>query len=167
MRTPAEWEQVRRLFHDALVLPPDDRAAFLRRQLGEDDETYQEVVSLLGAHPAAEGFLSDGPGRMVDDDDLPPAARFLPGARLGAFEIIGPLGSGGMSDVYRARDTRLDRDVAIKVLSRELADDPHSRDRFEREAKAVSRLTHPHICTRSEERRVGKAGSAGVARCAA
>jgi serine/threonine protein kinase len=148
MRTPADWEQVRRLFHDALVLPPGDRAAFLRLQLDEDGDTYREVASLLAAHPAAEGFLSDGPGRIADDkDSLPPAARFLPGARLGAFEIIGPLGSGGMADVYRARDTRLDRDVAIKVLSRELADDPRSRDRFEREAKAVSRLTHPHICT--------------------
>jgi hypothetical protein len=145
MRTPAEWEQVRRLFHDALVLPPENRAAFLRLQLGEDHETYREVASLLAAYPAAEGFLSDRPGSFATDHDALP--RFLPGARLGAFEIIGPLGSGGMGDVYRARDTRLDREVAVKVLSRELADDPRSRERFEREARAVSRLTHPHICT--------------------
>src|SRR5688572_10312725 len=148
MRSPAEWEHVRRLFHDALALPPEDRAAFLRLQLGEDDETYREVASLLAAHPAAEGFLSDGPGKIAADRAAPPpATQFPPGARLGAFEIIGPLGSGGMGDVYRARDTRLDREVAIKVLSRELADDPRSRERFEREARAVSRLTHPHICT--------------------
>ena len=148
MRTPAEWEEVRRLFHGALALPPEDRAAFLRLQLGEDDETYREVESLLAAHPAAEGFLSDGPGTIAGAvDSPPPLTRFLPGVRLGAFEIIGPLGSGGMGDVYRARDTRLDREVAIKVLSHELADDPRSRDRFEREARAVSRLTHPHICT--------------------
>ena len=148
MRSPADWDQVRRLFHDALALPPEDRTAFLRLQLGEDDETYREVASLLAAHPAAEGFLSDGPGGIAADRAAPPpATQFPPGARLGAFEIIGPLGSGGMGDVYRARDTRLDREVAIKVLSRELAGDPRSRERFEREARAVSRLTHPHICT--------------------
>lgn len=150
MKTPADWEQVRRLFHDALALRPEDRAAFLRLELGEDDETYREVASLLAAHPAAVGFLSDGLGKIAadgDGDSPPPATRFQPGDRLGAFEVIGRLGSGGMGDVYRARDTRLDREVAIKVLSRELADDPRSRERFEREARAVSRLTHPHICT--------------------
>src|SRR4026209_1413142 len=69
------------------------------------------------------------------------------GSRLGAYEIIGPLGAGGMGEVYRARDTRLDRTVAIKVLSASLASDPQFRDRFDREARTISQLTHPHICT--------------------
>ena len=68
------------------------------------------------------------------------------GVRLGPYEILGPLGAGGMGEVYRARDTRLDRTVAIKVLPEHLADDPDSRQRFEREARAVSSLNHPHIC---------------------
>jgi serine/threonine protein kinase len=70
-----------------------------------------------------------------------------PGTRLGAYEILSPLGAGGMGEVYRARDTRLDRTVAIKVLPQHLASDPAARERFEREARAVSSLNHPHICT--------------------
>ncbi len=69
------------------------------------------------------------------------------GTRLGPYEIGAPLGAGGMGEVYRARDTRLDRTVAIKVLPQHLADTPEARQRFEREARAVSALNHPHICT--------------------
>ena len=65
--------------------------------------------------------------------------------RLGPYEIVAPLGAGGMGEVYRARDTRLDRTVAIKVLPDMLADDPDALARFEREAKAVAALSHPNI----------------------
>ena len=70
-----------------------------------------------------------------------------PGTRLGPYEIVAPLGAGGMGEVYRARDTRLDRSVAVKVLPSHLISDPARRARLEREAKAVSSLNHPHICT--------------------
>jgi serine/threonine protein kinase len=70
----------------------------------------------------------------------------LPGTHLGPYEITGPLGSGGMGEVYRARDTRLERTVAIKILPRELSNDPIRRQRFEREAKTISSLNHPSIC---------------------
>jgi Tol biopolymer transport system component len=69
------------------------------------------------------------------------------GTRLGPYEIESPLGAGGMGEVYRARDTRLDRTVAIKILPSHLADDAQAKQRFEREAKAISSLNHPHICT--------------------
>ncbi|HEX6880376.1 MAG TPA: serine/threonine-protein kinase, partial [Terriglobales bacterium] len=69
------------------------------------------------------------------------------GTRLGPYEIVSPLGAGGMGEVYRARDTRLDRSVAIKVLPTHLSADPELKQRFEREAKAISSLQHPHICT--------------------
>jgi Tol biopolymer transport system component len=69
------------------------------------------------------------------------------GTRLGPYEILSALGAGGMGEVYRARDTRLDRIVAIKILPEALAADPQFRERFEREARAISQLTHPHICT--------------------
>jgi Tol biopolymer transport system component len=69
------------------------------------------------------------------------------GTKLGPYEVVAPLGAGGMGEVYRARDTRLDRTVAIKVLPQHLADTPEARQRFEREARAVSALNHPHICT--------------------
>ena len=69
------------------------------------------------------------------------------GTKLGPYEIVSPLGAGGMGEVYRARDIRLERDVAIKVLPANLSSDPSLRLRLEREAKAVSKLSHPHICT--------------------
>ena len=67
------------------------------------------------------------------------------GSRLGSFEILSPLGAGGMGEVYKARDTRLDRTVAIKVLPSHLSENPEAKARFEREAKAISKLNHPHI----------------------
>src|SRR5437899_2629625 len=70
----------------------------------------------------------------------------LPGKRLGPYEILSAIGVGGMGEVYRARDTRLDRIVAIKVLPAHLADDPERRERFEREARTIASLNHPHIC---------------------
>ncbi|HEX5131108.1 MAG TPA: DUF5711 family protein [Candidatus Krumholzibacteria bacterium] len=70
-----------------------------------------------------------------------------PGTRLGPYEIVGPIGAGGMGEVFRARDTRLDRDVAVKVLASHLTVSPEVRQRFEREARAVSSLNHPNICT--------------------
>src|SRR5258707_3810283 len=68
-----------------------------------------------------------------------------PGTRLGPYEIAGPLGAGGMGEVYRAHDPRLDRDVAIKILSERFASNPAFRSRFERETKAVAALSHPNI----------------------
>jgi eukaryotic-like serine/threonine-protein kinase len=80
------------------------------------------------------------------------------GTRLGPYEILGPLGSGGMAVVYRAKDTRLDRVVALKVLSPQLSADPQLRQRFEHEARAVSSLNHPNICALYD---VGEASTAG------
>src|SRR5713101_191041 len=68
------------------------------------------------------------------------------GTRLGPYEILGPLGAGGMGEVYKACDTRLDRAVAVKVLSTTTSLSPDARERFEREAKAIAQLSHPHIC---------------------
>src|SRR5579872_5942266 len=69
-----------------------------------------------------------------------------PATQLGPYEIVSSIGAGGMGEVYKARDTRLDRTVAIKVLPEHLSRNPQSRERFEREAKAISSLSHPHIC---------------------
>jgi serine/threonine protein kinase len=69
------------------------------------------------------------------------------GSKLGPYEIVEPLGAGGMGEVYRARDTRLDREVAIKVIPEHLAQNPELRQRLEREARVVSSLQHPNICT--------------------
>jgi eukaryotic-like serine/threonine-protein kinase len=69
------------------------------------------------------------------------------GTKLGPYEIQSPLGAGGMGEVYRARDTRLDRSVAVKILPAHLSSNPEAKQRFEREARAISSLNHPHICT--------------------
>src|SRR5689334_16110867 len=77
------------------------------------------------------------------------------GTRLGPYEIVAPLGAGGMGEVYRAKDTRLGRDVAIKVLPQHLSSNPEIRTRFEREAKTISSLNHPNICTLHDVGREG------------
>src|SRR3990172_2302223 len=77
---------------------------------------------------------------------MSPRMALASGTRLGPYEILAPAGAGGMGEVYRARDTRLDRTVAIKILPPHLSADPLLRQRFEREAKAISALNHPHIC---------------------
>ena len=69
-----------------------------------------------------------------------------PGSRIGPYEIVSLIGTGGMGEVYRARDTRLDRDVAIKILPEAFAGDPDRVRRFEQEARAIAALNHPHIC---------------------
>ena len=75
------------------------------------------------------------------------------GTKLGPYEVAAPLGAGGMGEVYRARDTRLDRSVAIKILPAHLADRPEAAERFEREARTISSLNHPNICQLHDGRR--------------
>ncbi len=151
MITPSSWEKVRAIFHRALDRPSDERAAFVHEQAGDDSLLRKEVESLLAAHVEADRFLE----RSSSSHETP---RLKRGARLGAFEIVGLIGTGGMGEVYRARDTRLDRTVAIKILSPDLVSDPRGRERFEREARVISKLAHPHICTLHD---VGSAAADG------
>jgi len=138
-----DWAHVKQLFHDALDLPPDARAAFVQAR-AVSQEAVEEVMSLLRTHPAAAGFLST----PADAAHVSAAIACLrPGDRVGSFEIIGMIGAGGMGEVYRARDTRLDREVAIKMLPHASAVDAEGREQFEREARAISKLTHPRIST--------------------
>src|SRR5262249_54948929 len=88
----------------------------------------------------------DAPARIIPELSQSTVA-LAPGTRLGAYEIVSLVGSGGMGEVYKARDTRLDRTVAIKILPETLAADPQFPERFDREARAISQLTHPNICT--------------------
>src|ERR1700731_4889121 len=79
-----------------------------------------------------------------------------PGTKLGPYEVLSPLGAGGMGEVYKARDTRLERTVAVKVLPQHLSSSPDVRQRFEREAKTISQLSHPHICALYDVGREGE-----------
>ena len=152
----AEWDALLALFEGALERPKEERAAFLDEHTKGDAVLRRDVESLLAAHESAGEFLSApalGPRPEPADDPGQPgrsasgSTRLTAGTSLGAFTILEPLGAGGMGEVYRARDIRLDRQVAIKVLSSERDTAPGGRERFEREARAISRLSHPRICT--------------------
>jgi serine/threonine protein kinase len=130
------WKKVEALYQAALAEPPEKRAAFLVQACPEDLQLRAEVQSLLDQH--ARSFLESSP--------LSAIKALSAGAKLGNFEIVELLGRGGMGEVWRARDARLSRDVAIKVLPVGLARDPDRIARFEREARAAATLSHPNIC---------------------
>jgi serine/threonine protein kinase len=142
------WNQVKALFHQALDRAPDERAAFLRDACGSDEALRTEVESQLAAHDHLGAFVEGSPLRALHESAIASLARVLQrGDRLGPYEIVGPLGAGGMGEVYKARDTRLDRTVALKVLPASVNADSQFRSRFDREARAIAALNHPHICT--------------------
>jgi serine/threonine protein kinase/Tol biopolymer transport system component len=140
--TPERWRQVEGLFQAALRLPPEERDAFVDEECAADPELRSEALSMLEADARAGSFLRTPTARPpLEADERGPA----PGERLGPYEIVGRLGQGGMGEVYRARDPRLGREVAIKVLTPRRAPDRDARARFEREARTASALNHPHI----------------------
>jgi eukaryotic-like serine/threonine-protein kinase len=129
------WKQVEACYHAAMEQPVGERAAFLAQAYANDLELRHEVEALLAQQ--ADSFLESAP--------LSAIKTLSPGAKLGNFEIVELIGRGGMGEVYRARDSRLKRDVAIKVLPAGLARDPDRIARFEREARAAGGLNHPNI----------------------
>ncbi len=145
--SPKRFERVGEIFHAALDQPPDQRAAFLDQVCGTDSRLRQEVESLLAAGGEAGLFLATTPKTALDTQLIPPAAAPVTGRILGSYELLAPLGAGGMGEVYRARDLRLGRNVAIKLLPNSYRLDPERVRRFEREARAASALNHPNIIT--------------------
>ena len=134
--TPEEWQQVREVLADALELKPEDRPAFLDRACSADHSLRREVERLLSTSDEVRfSFLQSSAFRV----------GLTPGAKLSEYEVQKLIGSGGMGEVYRARDTRLGRDVAIKVLPAVLSHDPDRLRRFEQEAQAAAALNHPNI----------------------
>ena len=137
------------LFDAATALPEEAREPFLAQECGADAGLREDVRSLLSAHREAEGFLSSRRGHSASGNIVengPTLPVLSPGARLGSFAIESFVGAGGMGEVYKARDTRLDRHVAIKVIRSDIAADPRSRARFAFEARAIAALSHPRIC---------------------
>ena len=142
------WRRVESLYHQALNRSAGVRAEFLAQACGDDESLRREVESLL-AQPSASAFLetpaavvaayAGGPGPET-------TASFI-GQRLGSYTITSRIGAGGMGEVYRARDGQLGRDVAIKILPRAFATDGDRLARFEREARMLATLNHPHIAS--------------------
>jgi eukaryotic-like serine/threonine-protein kinase len=138
------WDRIKELFHAALGRESRDRPAFLREACGDDRGLQAEVESLLDAHQAA-GSFADGPA--VERLEISGAFTVaMPrGTRLGIYEIVEGLGAGGMGEVYRAHDTQLGRDVAIKILPAAFLANRERLARFEREARLLAALNHPHV----------------------
>lgn len=144
----SRWERLTELFELARALPPDERNAFLAVQCAGDDALRAELDSLLAADSPARSFFRGleadlvGPsvGRLFDGAETIP-----PGTILGTYEIEARIGGGGMGVVYRARDRRLDRTVAIKLVAPELIHDAGVHERLVREARAAAALDDPRI----------------------
>ena len=137
--------QIEDLFHAALGCPADQRSAFLTRACQGDDALLREVASLLAQESSAEGFMSVPATALVGLAGPNAPRGTLVGARFGPYTIRSLLGVGGMGEVYRAHDGTLGREVAIKVLSPAFTAEPERRARFEREARMLATLNHPHI----------------------
>ena len=123
------------------------RTAFLEEACAGDEDVRREVESLLAHQPEAESFIESPAVEVTAQAMAETRAQSMVGRQLGAYKILSLLGAGGMGEVYRAKDTRLDRTVAIKVLPAGISNKPDMRQRFEREARVISNLSHPHICT--------------------
>jgi serine/threonine protein kinase/Tol biopolymer transport system component len=136
------YRQVKSILQAALELDPGGQAAFLENACHDDPELKAEVQSLLDHDAKAAGFLDEPPVAEPE-----PRAVLTPGSQLGVYEIIEPIAAGSMGDVYRARDPRFPREVAIKLLPAAFADDLSYIARFEREARAAGSLNHPNILT--------------------
>ncbi len=140
-----KWQRMEQLYHAALECAPEERSDFLNAACAEDEALRREVVSLLAAHEQASSFIESSPADIAAGLMAEKQVGSMLGRTLGHYQIRALLGAGGMGEVYRAHDTRLDRDVAIKILPAHLATNPDALRRFEREARAVATLSHPNI----------------------
>jgi serine/threonine-protein kinase len=150
----SRWPQADDLLDRALELPPDERVPFVRAASGDDAGLATALELILLEADRADGFLAPGGAltgplaadlARVTDASTADANRLAVGARFGDYDVLDVLGRGGMGEVYRARDVRLGREVALKVLPTRFAADTERHDRFVREARLLAALNHPRI----------------------
>jgi serine/threonine protein kinase len=139
--TPERLQQIERVYQAARDREPSERAAYVEEICGEDHDLCKQVEFLFRHDDSSPDAPLNRPAWLDFGGPESTIAKPAPGTRLGPYEIECALGAGGMGEVFRARDTRLNRHVAIKRLHAQFS------DRFEREARAISSLNHPHICT--------------------
>ena len=138
---PEAWPRLKEVFAGARALAADARPEYLAAACDGDEALRHEVEMLLASHERAASFL-ETPAVLFDDTLM---TQSLEGQRIGVYQIAARIGRGGMGEVYRAHDTTLNRDVAIKVLLPAVANDPDRLARFSREAQLLASLNHPHI----------------------
>jgi eukaryotic-like serine/threonine-protein kinase len=140
---PDDWPRVRAVFEHALTLPVSARRDYVADACTGQQDIRQEVERMLASQEQAKGFLETPVAVPLTEFTV---ATNLEGTQIGPYQLGARIGAGGMGEVYGARDTRLGRAVAIKVLPSHVANDPQARERFDREARAIAALNHPHIC---------------------
>jgi serine/threonine protein kinase/Tol biopolymer transport system component len=141
---PDDWLRAKEVFANARALPASDRQAYLSAACAGNEALRQEVESLLASDERAKSFL-ESPAVVLGDGTPHSAQSVIEGRRLGAYQVQALLGAGGMGEVYRARDTKLQRDVAVKFLPHAFTSDPERLSRFEGEARVLAALNHPNI----------------------
>ncbi|MDQ3666950.1 MAG: protein kinase, partial [Acidobacteriota bacterium] len=139
------WENLKEIFHAAVALPSNKRAAYLDQACGGDPSLRGSVESLLKSHQETRNFV-DAPAYQAAADMLTHDDEHKAGQTIAHYRIRSLLGSGGMGKVYLAEDTKLKRNVALKVLPSVSARDEAARKRLLREARAAAALDHPNIC---------------------
>ena len=152
---PERWQQISRIFKSAISLDPEARNAYVAGQCGSDESLRAEVDKLIASHQQASeqnfigGMAAEAAAPLlVVENDVGPTQRTLSnGQQFGAYVILNALGAGGMGEVYLARDTRLDRTVALKILPPDISTDNRRMQRFRQEAKVASSLNQPNILT--------------------
>ena len=150
------WQQVRDIFDVALRQKPEERTSFVNEVCGGDKTLLTEVESLLTSLDSAESFMETPAIAKVAEQVLTEQRQFSNGQYLNHYKIVRPIGTGGMGEVYLATDTKLNRQVALKVLHPNLFSDNQANRRLVREAQAAAMLDHPHICAIHEISETGE-----------
>src|ERR1700720_339823 len=140
------WENLKEMFHAALALPPEERAAYLEQASNGDISLRRAVESLLKSHEQTANFV-DAPAYQAAAEMLVDGAEFRTGQMIAHYKLLSLLGEGGMGKIYLAEDTKLHRRVSLKFLSPNFTQDHERLRRFEQEARAASALNHPNILT--------------------
>jgi serine/threonine protein kinase len=141
----SEWQQVREVFEDVLLQPPEERRIYTQRLCGSHESLWNEVKSLLDWHESSESFLeTPAVVHVIENNQL--HNQLVAGQRLLHYEIRYLIGAGGMGEVYLAHDTSIDRNVALKLLRRDLLPHTGTSERLRSEARAAAQLDHPNIC---------------------
>src|SRR5688572_6206508 len=144
---PERWQQIEQLYHATLEREPEQRAAFLDAACAGDRTVRHEVESLLAYDEQAQRFINTPPDEVAAEMLAAQQPQSLIGSSLNYYKILSLVGRGGMGEVYRALDSRLGREVAVKLLPAAFSTDQERLRRFEQEARAAGMLNHPNVLT--------------------